>query len=280
VIKLQAGEQQVVNAYVHSICAITLDDSKAYLIENRLSSILEDSRIGSFSEMVSRAKSDISGALQRRITDAITTNETSFFRDSAPFDMLKFKVIPDLIDRRRKANSVSPIRIWSAACSTGQELYSIAITLRELLSEKDRAGARLVGTDISDKAVAQASRGFFSSIEVSRGLSDAMRSKYFAPAAGGWKIRDDVRAMVSFRKANLFDDLTALGKFDIVFCRNVAIYFSDSDRIRLFRNIQRSMEADGYLIVGSMESLSGSCPQFEAQRHVRSVYYQLRPNFR
>ncbi len=274
-IHLQPAERALVSQYVYSISGIALDDSKAYLIEGRLSAVAEQSGCGTFGALISRARSDPSRGIERRIIDAITTNETLFFRDTAPFDLLRHKIVPELIDRRRRTGA-SRIRIWSAACSTGQELYSIAILLKELLGDTDRYGVRLLGTDISDDAVARASKGIFSQLEVSRGLPPDMRGKYFSPRDGNWQIRDEVRAMASFRRLNLMHDFSSLGKFDIVLCRNVAIYFNESDRRTLFGRLERSMEPDSYLMIGAMESLAGM-PRFESKRHLRSVYYQLKP---
>jgi chemotaxis protein methyltransferase CheR len=273
-IKLLPEERQAVAQYIHSICAITLDQSKDYLIESRLSSVMAESKSTSFMQLVSRAKGD--AAVKRRIIDEITTNETLFFRDSAPFDLLRFKIIPEIIDRRAKPGQTVPIRIWSAACSTGQELYSIAIVLRELLGDLRGYNIRLVGTDISDQAVARASEGIFSQIEVERGLTGAARDKSFLAHPRGWKIRDEIRAMASFRKLNLMDDFASLGNFDIIFCRNVAIYFNERDRVSLFNRIEQRMDNHGYLVIGSMESLSAISPQFESKRHLRSVYYQVK----
>jgi chemotaxis protein methyltransferase CheR len=275
-IKLLPEERQTVAQYIHSICAITLDQSKDYLIESRLSGLMQQTGCTSFTEFVSRARSDSNGALKRRIIDEITTGETLFFRDSSPFDLLRFKIIPEIVDRRSRSGGTVPLRIWSAACSTGQELYSIAIVLKEMLGNLNGYNIRLVGTDISDQAVARASEGIFSEIEIGRGLTAAEREKSFTPHARGWKIRDELRAMASFRKLNLMEDFSSLGKFDIVFCRNVAIYFSERDRVSLFNRIEQRLEPDGYLVIGSMESLSGVCPQFESKRHLRSVFYQVR----
>ena len=189
--------------------------------------------------------------------------------------MLRHKIIPELIDRRARS-STGRIRIWSAACSTGQELYSIAILLKELLGDPDRYGVCLLGTDISDDAVARASRGLYNTTEIARGLPEALRAKYFMQTGEGWQIRDEIRAMASFKHQNLMGDLTPLGKFDVIFCRNVAIYFSETDKISLFRRIERALEPNGYLVIGAMESLNGLCPQFESKRHLRSVYYQVK----
>ena len=275
-IKLLPEERSNVAQYIHSVCAITLDHSKDYLIESRLSALMAELKCTGFNQLVSRAKADASGALQRKIIDEITTNETLFFRDSAPFDLLRYKIIPEIIDRRARSSAAVPIRIWSAACSTGQELYSIAIVLRELLGDLSRYNIRLIGTDISDQATTRASEGIFSQIEIDRGLTDSARGKSFVPHPRGWKIRDEIRAMVSFRKLNLMDDFSSLGKFDIVFCRNVAIYFSERDRASLFNRIEQRLESDGYLVLGSMESLTSICPQFESKKHLRSVFYQVK----
>lgn len=274
-IKLLPEEFAPVAQYIYSACAVSLDQSKAYLIEGRLSSLVEETGCSSFSLLLSRVKSDASRNLERRVIDAITTNETLFFRDTAPFDLLKHKILPELIDRNKRTGT-SRIRIWSAACSTGQEIYSIAILLKELLGDTDRYGVQLVGTDISDDAVARASRGIYTPTEISRGLSDPLREKYFAQKPNGWQIRDEIRGMASFRRMNLMNDLSALGKFDVVFCRNVAIYFTDSDKVGLFRRIERVMEPHSYLVVGAMESLSSCSPQFESKRHLRAVYYQIK----
>jgi chemotaxis protein methyltransferase CheR len=276
VIRLLPGERQSVAQYIHSICAISLDQSKDYLIESRLSGVMEELGCTNFSQLLSLSRSDSHGTLKRRIIDEITTGETLFFRDNSPFDLLRYKIVPEIIDRRARTGQVVPIRIWSAACSTGQELYSIAIVLKELLGDMRGYNVRLIGTDISDQAVARASKGIFSQIEIGRGLTEAARHRYFMPHGTGWQIRDEIRALASFRKLNLMEDFSSLGKFDIVFCRNVAIYFNERDRASLFNRIGQRMENDGFLVIGSMESLSGICPQFESKQHLRSVFYQLK----
>jgi len=276
-IRLLPEEQPVVTQYVYSLCSITLDTSKGYLIEGRLGPIAEEASCRNFLELVQRARTDSSGQLKRKIVDAITTNETLFFRDTSPFDLLRFKVIPEIIDRRAKANSKAPIRIWSAACSTGQEIYSIAMVLTELLGDLSRHNIRLFGTDVSDDAVAKASAGIYSPLEVGRGLADIARTRHFSAVPKGWKIRDELRGYANFKRLNLMEDFTAMGKFDVIFCRNVAIYFSEPDRISLFNRLGQRLEPEGCLVIGSMESLSGICPQFVSQRHLRSVFYQWKP---
>ena len=276
--KIDAGEFKVFAQYIHSLCGVVLDDSKGYLIETRLGGLAQENGCGTFSELYYKARSDASKSLPRQIIDAITTNETLFFRDSAPFEMLQYKILPDLIDRRKKkalSKAAMPLRVWSAACSTGQELYSIAIILKEMLGDLNQYNLRLVGTDISNRAVAQASRGLYNKTEIERGLPAAKLERYFSAMDGGWKIKDEIRAMVSFSTINLLDNYPALGKFDIIFCRNVAIYFSDQDKTLLYKRLASVLEPDGYLVIGGTESLTGVSTLFAPQRHMRSVFYQL-----
>jgi chemotaxis protein methyltransferase CheR len=276
---LSASELGLWSSYVHSICGIQVDSSKSYLIETRLGPLLRETSSVSFSELYNRVKGDTSNGLKRKVIDAITTGETSFFRDNSPFELLQHKIIPDLIDRRAKAPGnarLISLRVWSSACSTGQEVYSTAIVLKELLVDLNRYDIRILGTDISDKAIAQASYGHYSKLEMDRGLAAAKMGKYFTPEGQSWKIRDEIRAMATFKTMNLLDPFAFPAKFDIIFCRNVAIYFSEQDKIRLFKSIARVLSPDGYLIIGSTESITGLCPEFESKRYLRAVFYQFK----
>jgi chemotaxis protein methyltransferase CheR len=267
--------------YICTVSGIDFEPSKAYLIESRLNPLLRSEGCASYGELYYRARSERGTTLRRKIIDAITIGETSFFRDMNPFELLKNKLIPELVDRRNGTNRVAshgpiPIRIWSAACSTGQEVYSIAIALREILGELSLYKIRLVGTDISDQAIARASYGQYSNFDVERGLSTEQRDRYFSRSAEGWRIRDELRALVSFQQLNLMDEFLPFGKFDIIFCRNVAIYFKEEDRLRLYQKIIRSMEPDGALVIGSTESVCNICNDFESRRYHRTVYYELK----
>lgn len=275
---VSVDELRAWSRYIYSITGISLDDSKGYLVETRFAGLLRDTGSAGYSELLHKVKADATGALRRKVVDAITTGETSFFRDTSPFELLQHKILPELIDRRRKGLGTArvPIRIWSAACSTGQELYSTAIVLKELLGSFSGYDIRLLGTDISDKAVAAASRGYFNKLELERGMPPDRLAKYFTPENGAWKVRDELRALATFRTMNLLEPLSFPVKHDIVFCRNVAIYFTEQDRSRLFTAVGRVLAPDGCLIIGSTESLTGLCPQFEARRYLRSVFYQLR----
>jgi chemotaxis protein methyltransferase CheR len=276
-IAISRDELSVWSRYVHEICGVFLDESKGYLLETRLGGLLRETGVHGFSELYYKAKADLSNGLRRKIIDAITTNETSFFRDTSPFELLQHKLIPDLIDRRGKAGvRPIPIRIWSAACSTGQEVYSTGMVIKELLGDLRGYDVRILGTDISDRAVAQASYGYFSRQELDRGMPPDKVAKYFVAEGERWKTRDDIRALATFRKMNLMEPFAFPTPFDIVFCRNVAIYFTEPDKIRLFKNIGKCLARDGVLIIGGTESIGGLCPEFEPKRYLRAVFYQLK----
>lgn len=261
--------------YIHEISGIYLDDSKGYLVETRLKGLLLESGTRTLSELFYKTRSDQTNTLRRKVVEAITTNETSFFRDAAPFDLLGHKLIPELIDRRT-GNKPIPIRIWSAACSTGQEAYSTAMILKELLANLSGFDIQILGTDISNKAVAQASYGEYTRLELERGLPQEMLLRHFTVQGDKRKIRDEIRALATFRTMNLLEPFAFSSRFDIVFCRNVAIYFKDEDKIRMFQNIGKCIAKDGCLIIGATESISALCPEYEPKRYMRTVFYQLR----
>lgn len=267
-------EMPVWSRYIQEICGIYLDDSKGYLLETRLGGLLSEAGASSFSDLFRKARADASSKLRGKIIEAITTNETSFFRDTSPFELLRHKLIPDLIDRRNRTGARVPIRIWSAACSTGQEAYSTAIVLKELLGDLTRYDIRILGTDISNKVVAQASYGEYNRLELERGLAPEALARHFTISGDRWKVRDEIRALASFRTMNLLEPFSFPNPFDIIFCRNVAIYFTEVDKTKLFRNLARCLARDGSLIIGSTESISGLCPELEPKRYLRAVFYQ------
>jgi len=276
-LKITADELKVIAQYIHDISGIYLDQSKSYLFETRLSSIAEELGCTSYRELYNKAKKEPAKRIERQIIDAISTNETLFFRDTGPFDLLRHKILPEIIDLRtpRSPRLKTNVKIWSAASSTGQELYSVAIIIRELVGNQlDNFNFKLLGTDISDGAVKQASYGKYNKFEIERGLPRQTLQKHFTLFGDSWKVKDELRAMVNFRKLNLMLPFSGLGKFDIILCRNVAIYFTLADRKKLFNKIADSLTDDGYLLIGSTESLTGICPLFVPKRHLRSIFYQ------
>jgi chemotaxis protein methyltransferase CheR len=278
-IKVTPSEFQEFSKYILDISGIALDVGKEYLLETRLGPILTRLGCGSYMELLRKAKSDLKKTLENEIIDAISTNETYFFRDKSPFQLLQHKIFPDLIDKRSSKNTAlkPTIRLWSAANSTGQEIYSIAMTLLEMGITAKGYNIKLYGTDISDAAIAQASYGLYNKFEVARGLDPGRLNKYFDPHEDRYKIKDELRAMVQFKKMNLMKPFVGMGKFDIILCRNVMIYFTTEDRRKIYHNISRVLEPDGYLLIGSTESLVNDTDLYVSNKYLNSVFYQFKP---
>ena len=183
-------------------------------------------------------------------------------------------MIPELIDAKAGTLFSKRIRIWSAACSTGQEVYSIAMTLCELIPDILKWDVKILGTDISDSAVKHASLGQYAKHEIQRGMKPGLLQKYFTEGKDGWKVKDELRFLATFQRRNLLEPFNDLGSFDIIFCRNVAIYFDPKTKQSLFHRLTHQLTPNGYLFVGSSESLTDLGPQFIPQYHCRSVFYQ------
>jgi chemotaxis protein methyltransferase CheR len=273
---LSPEERAEVAALVMELCGILLDDSKGYLIESRLAPLVREFQCASYHELVQRARATRERSLLTRIIDAITTNETLFFRDGSPFDALQHKALPELIDSKAKTPHARRLRIWSAACSTGQEPYSIAMVLNELIPDIHQWDVHILATDISDAALKQASLGVYSAFEIERGLTPALLQRYFRRQGNAYKVKDELRALVSFGRQNLHEPFANLGPCDIIFCRNVVIYFTAAARRDIFNRLCNALVTDGYLFVGSAESLADLGPRFTPHHHCRSVFY--RPN--
>ncbi len=253
--------------YVAGLTGIALTAEKRYLLEGRLGEVAESAGCASFTELYQRARTQ--PALERRIVDAISTNETSFFRDRKVFDLVKHKLVPDLLgdDLHR------PVSIWSAASSTGQEAYSLCMVLEEILFDLSKCRIRIYGTDISEAAVNAANRGEFSALELGRGLDARQQAKYFTRVGDRFRVRDDLRALCRFQVDNLLAPRSTAGPFDLVLCRNVLIYFSGADKARVVANLLRSLKKDGALIVGSTESLLGVTDRVVRQEFHGATYY-------
>jgi chemotaxis protein methyltransferase CheR len=274
--KVTSNDLVAVSRFVRKLCGLVLDDSKGYLIESRLRSIAEDAGCSSYEELCHKAQANL--ALQSQVIDAITTQETLFFREQASFNALAHKAIPEAIDARADTPFPKRLRVWSAACSTGQEPYSIAMVLRGLLPDVDSWDVNILATDISVSALAKASKGRYTTQEIERGLDPKMLARHFQKESGGWRVKEELRYMIRFDRRNLLQSFTDLGPFDIIFCRNVAIYFDTDVRRDLFNRLADRLVPNGYLFVGSAESLDQLDPRFVPQLHCRSIYYQ--PNRR
>ena len=275
--KVTPDEFQLFKKYIYDSSGIALEPGKEYLLETRLNSLIDKYACTTFRDLHRKSKADLSKKIEEEIIDAISTNETYFFRDKTPFELLQHKIFPDLIDKRSKNSTLKPsLRLWSAASSTGQEIYSIAMTLDGMGISTSNYSIKLLGTDISDAAVAQASYGSYNKFEVSRGLEPQKLKKYFHETEEKWRINDQIRIMVQFKKLNLMKPFSGIGKFDIILCRNVMIYFTQEDRKKIYTNLARVLEPDGYLMIGSTESLTNVTDIFQSQRYLNSTFYQFK----
>ncbi len=272
-------EFKVISQYILDVSGISIGEGKEYLVESRLHPIMQEMECASFSELYHKTKVDTNKLIEKKIIDAITTNETYFFRDIFPFEVLQHKIIPDVIDKKSSSsNSLLPItiRIWCAASSTGQEVYSIAIILKELLTTAPGVNLQLIGTDISNIAISQASYGKYNKFEITRGLTQKQIVKYFDQDGDYWRIKDEIRSMVVFKRMNLLKPFVGIGPFDIIFCRNVAIYFTPKERLKLFTKLAGILESNGYLFIGSTESLTNDTDLFTPQKYLKAIFYQLK----
>ena len=265
---------QFVAELVDELCGVMLDETKGYLVESRLGQLADEHGCTSYRDLCLQARAGGDRMLQQKIIDAITTQETLFFRDSSPFDALQNKILPDLIDACARGGTARKLRIWSAACSTGQEPYSLAIVLRETIPNFASWNLSVLATDISDAAIARASRGWYAAHEIDRGMRASLLPKYFKPHQGGWQVSDEVRGMVSFHRRNLLQPFTEVGTFDVIFCRNVAIYFDAPHRRALFPRLADQLAPGGTLFVGSSESLADFGARFAPRHYCHATYYQ------
>jgi chemotaxis protein methyltransferase CheR len=252
--------------------AIVLESSKAYLVESRLSPIARECGLETIGKLIEKLQEPNSQGLTQKVVDAMTTNETSFFRDLHPFQALKTDIIPSLIKARA---SERVLNIWSNACSSGQEVYSIAMLIKENFPELGGWKVRLVASDLSTKILERAKAGVFTQTEINRGLPIPLMLKYFSKQGIQWKLNDEIRSMVEFRTINLIETFpTAISQMDIVFLRNVLIYFSPETKSSILTRIRASLRSDGYLFLGGSETTMNLKVKFEKQQIGNAVYYQ------
>ncbi|ATC95551.1 CheR family methyltransferase [Pseudoalteromonas tunicata] len=271
---LEQSEYDKFRTFLEQQCGIVLGDNKLYLVKSRLGPLMTRFEVESLSELVNKTLSPRERQLRAAVVDAMTTNETLWFRDQYPFELLKTKLFPELKDLRR------PIKIWSAASSSGQEPYSIAMTVAEYQAQKPGAlsqGAQIIGTDISNTMLDLCKNAEYDSLALARGLSAERRTKFFQNSERGMaKVNDSVRKNVSFRHLNLLDSYALLGKFDIIFCRNVLIYFAPDVKAKIIAQFAQSLNPKGYLFLGASESMTGLSNEFEMIRCNPGIIYQKR----
>ena len=251
---------------------LDLSADKQYLVESRLLPLARRANLAGIPELVQKLRSG-GDQLTTQVVEAMTTNETFFFRDKIPFDHLRDYVLPALIQARASRRS---LRIWSAACSTGQEPYSIAMGLREYGAALAGWRIEIVATDLSQEVLEKSKAGLYSQFEVHRGLPIQLLVKYFTQLGELWQLSADIRGMVQHRQLNLLQDFSHLGKFDVIFCRNVLIYFDQETKSAIFERMSKMLEADGTLFLGAAESVVGITDAFRPNQERRGLY-QINP---
>lgn len=248
---------------------LALTKDKAYLLESRLNPVARKWSFAGFDELAQAIRNSPEESLLIDVTEAMTTNESFFFRDQKPFDQFRNIVLPHMLEHRASKRA---FRIWSAACSSGQEPYTLAMLIKEQGQKLDGWNIDIVATDISTQILDRAKEGLYSQFEVQRGLPIQLLVKYFKQAGDRWQIDEGVRKMVKFQQFNLLGDFKGLGRFDVVFCRNVLIYFDAPTKTAILDKIAGTMPPDGFLYLGGAETILGMTDRFELLKGQRGVY--------
>jgi chemotaxis protein methyltransferase CheR len=262
-------EIELFSEYIRTVCGIQIDASKKYLLTSRLNDLATN--FDSYTALWEAARKDSSHSLEQQIINAISTNETFFFREPKTFDMLRYKFIPDHF----KDSTSRPLSIWSAASSTGQEAYTISMVLKELLFDLTSCRCKIYGTDISSAAVNYANKGEYTHYELDRGLVQKQIDSFFTRSAERYRINDELRSICRFQNDNLLNIRTVHETFDIIFCRNVLIYFSVSDRKKIYETLSRYLKKDGVLIIGATESLMHETSRFTREEFRGATFYRV-----
>jgi chemotaxis protein methyltransferase CheR len=258
---------------VHRESAIVLESSKGYLVESRLTPLAKRHGMRGVSELVAQLRSGPQNGLHTEVVEAMTTNETSFFRDINPFAAMERMVIPELVKARAASRSMA---IWSAACSSGQEPYSLAMLIRHQFPHLSGWNVRIVASDISAEMLGRAAAGRYTQLEVNRGLPVPLLVKYFRRDGAAWQITDEIRQMIEFRAMNLVQSWGAMPPLDVVFLRNVLIYFDVETKRRILARVRQVLRPDGYLFLGAAETTINIDDAFVRVPHGSAVCYQLR----
>ncbi len=270
---IAAAELDYVRKLVLDQSAIVLEASKGYLVESRLSPLVRKAGCGSLSELVARLRTSKDQVLHREVVEAMTTNETSFFRDRHPFDALRDLVLPELMKARAAEKRLS---IWSAASSTGQEAYSISMMLKEDFPQLASWNVRILGTDLNEEVLAKARAGRYGQVEMNRGLAAPLLLKYFTRDGLSWIISGDLRRMVEFQQMNLAIPWPALPRMDVIFLRNVLIYFNAETKKKILANVRGLLRPGGRLFLGGAEPTINLDDAYERVQHDKATIYRLR----
>lgn len=271
---ISPSEYQGFRDFLEQACGIVLGENKQYLVASRLKKLQDELGLSTLGQLLDELKRDRSGGVRARVVDAMTTNETYWFRDQQPYVMLAEALVPELLERRPRK-----LRIWSAACSTGQEPYSIAMALQESSAGRPRTASdvEIVATDISPTVLKHSMTGLYDELALSRGLSAERKQRFFVPDGRYWRVKDECRNLVRFQELNLMKSFSNLGKFHIIFCRNVLIYFALELKRDIISRMAENLEPGGYLLLGGSESLANYSSAFDTVRYKGGLAYRLRP---
>ena len=283
---MNKDDYNAITKYVFDICGIALGDDKQYLIEQRLSPVLGELGCDSFSDLARKLNSGITNFIIReKMLNAMTTNETSFFRDEHPYVAFREKIMPDMLERvkQRKERSWqrrgSKVSMWSVAASTGQEPYSMAMIISDVITMKGMGLVSMedfgiLGTDISSRVLAKAMEGKYGPLEVARGLTADMRNRHFLQEGSNYVVSEKLRKIVDFKAFNIQDSFTQIGSFDVVFCRNILIYFTDEAKRRILAQLFQVLAPGGYLLLGSAENMYNLNDEFLTERYGPTTIYR------
>lgn len=260
---------EAISTIVKKRSGLTLTKDKTYLVESRLSPVARRHGLPTLDDLVRKLKVNPPESLLVEITEAMTTNESFFFRDKTPFDLFSEHILPALVEAR---SSQKQLRIWCAAASTGQEPYSLAMLLREKAAQLAGFRIEIIGTDLSGEVLDRAKKGLYSQFEVQRGLPIQLLVKYFKKTEDQWQIDPAIRNMVQFKLFNLLDDFRPLGRFDLVFCRNVLIYFDVATKRNVLERMTKQMAPDAHLVLGAAETVVGVSELFKPNETRRGLY--------
>jgi chemotaxis protein methyltransferase CheR len=269
---LSAASFEFVRTVLRERSAHCLEDDKAYLVETRLLAVAQQHGFASVEALVLRLRSRRNERLLEEVVEAMTINETFFFRDGQPFEILRKVILPELVSRRTDVRSLN---IWCAACSSGQEPYSVAILLRQHFPALAGWTIRLLASDLSSAMLGRARRGRYSELEVSRGLPPELRVTYFQKQEDGWQIRDEIRRMVEFHRINLSGSWLGLPPLDLVLLRNVLIYFDLPTKQQILEKVRRVLRPDGYLLLGGAETTHNLDDRFIPVSYEQASFFRL-----
>lgn len=266
---MKVADFEIYKSLLYENSGLVVTPDKSYLLDSRLTPVAKKWGHASLEAMTLQLRALPDEKMIKDIVEAMTTNETSFFRDTKPFQIFQDTILPVMMEKR---SSKKVLRIWCAACSSGQEPYSLAMILKDKEAQLKGWRFEIMATDLSDDILAQAKKASYSQFEVQRGLPIQYLMKYFMQIGDQWQLKDEIRHMIKFAPFNLLNDMSRLGTFDVVFCRNVLIYFDEKTKGNVLDRICKQMENDGFLLLGGAETVLGITNKFVPQPEKRGLY--------